>query len=163
MHKTLPLGTTFNKTFLSFSVPICSPILKQLPVSQTYFLFPSQNVISFLIPSLLKTHIILSLNNQELIFVLAFYRLVNINTSDSCLKKFQRTSQDGIKHYSLIVQNLQFLCKRKLVFSNECFQILFYLEMTQLLNKLLLLSLAQCQNSDYQNLERQFQTDISKV
>ena len=41
MHKTLLLGSSFHKTFLSLSVPICSPILKQPPVSQAYFLsFP---------------------------------------------------------------------------------------------------------------------------
>ena len=67
MHKTLPLGSSFHKT-LSLSVPICSPILKQPLVSQSYF-FPSYNVISFLIPSLLKTHILLSVSNQKLTFI----------------------------------------------------------------------------------------------
>ena len=129
MHKTLPLVSTFHKTFLSLSVPITLfPILKQPLISQTYFLFPFQNVISFLIPSLLKIHIPLSLNNQELTFTLAFYTVkVNIYTSDNFFKNFWKTSQDSTKH-SLIVQNLQFLCNRKLVFSNECFRILSYLE-----------------------------------
>ena len=74
----------FPQTFLSLSVPI---ILffhpKMSPVSQAYFTFPSQNEIPFLTPSLLKTHFLLSLSNQELTFILAFYRLVNINTSDN--------------------------------------------------------------------------------
>ena len=146
MHKTLPLVSTFHKTFLSLSVPITLfPILKQPLISQTYFLFPFQNVISFLIPSLLKIHIPLSLNNQELTFTLAFYTVkVNIYTSDNFFKNFWKTSQDSTKH-SLIVQNLQFLCNRKLVFSNECLRISFYLEMTQLFNKLLSLSLAHPQ------------------
>ena len=73
---------------LSLSVPITlffHP--KKPPISQIYFLFPSENAIPFLIPSLLKTHILLSLSNQELTFILAFYRLVNINTSDNFFKK----------------------------------------------------------------------------
>ena len=56
---------------------------KKPPASQAYFLFPSQNAVPFLIPSLLKTHFLLLLSNQELTFILAFYRLVSINTSDN--------------------------------------------------------------------------------
>ena len=59
--------------------------LKWLSSSQAYFLFPSQNAISFLIPLLPKTHFLLPLSNQELTFILAFYRLVSIKTSDSLL------------------------------------------------------------------------------
>ena len=75
----------FPQTFLSLSVPI---ILffhpKMSPVSQTYLIISSQNEIPLLTPSdLLKTHFLLSLINQELTFILAFYRLVNINTSDN--------------------------------------------------------------------------------
>ena len=51
---------------LSFSVPITVFYPKKPPVSQAYFLFPSQNAIPFLIPSLLKTHFLLPLSNQEL-------------------------------------------------------------------------------------------------
>ena len=58
---------------LSLSVPI---ILffhpKKPPVSQTYFLFPSQNAIPFFIP-LLRTYFLLSLSNEEMTFILAFY------------------------------------------------------------------------------------------
>ena len=76
----------FPQTFLSLSVPI---ILffhpKMSPVSQAYLIFSSQNEIPLLTPSdLLKTHFLLSLSNQELTFILAFYRLVSINTSDNC-------------------------------------------------------------------------------
>ena len=73
----------FSQT-LSLSVPITvffHP--KKPPVSQACFLFPSQNLIRFLIHSLLKTHFLLPLTNQELTFILAFYRLVSINTSDN--------------------------------------------------------------------------------
>ena len=82
MYKTLFSWFTFHKT--SLSVPITlffHP--KKPPVSQKYFLFPSQNAIPFLITSLLKTHFLLSLSNQELTFMLAFYRLVSINTGDN--------------------------------------------------------------------------------
>ena len=56
---------------------------KMPPISQAYFLFPSQNAIPFLIPSLPKTHSLLPLSYQELTFLLAFYGLVSINTSDT--------------------------------------------------------------------------------
>ena len=56
---------------------------KKPPASQAYFLFPLQNAVPFIRPSLLKTHFLLLLNNQELTFILAFYRLVSINTSDN--------------------------------------------------------------------------------
>ena len=52
----------FSQAFLSLSVLITlffHP--KKPPVSQAYFLFPSQNAISFLIPSLPKTHSLLPL------------------------------------------------------------------------------------------------------
>ena len=82
IYKTL-LSWFFSQT-LSPSVPITvffHP--KKLPLSQAYFFFPSQNAIPFLIPSLPKTHFLLPLSNQELIFILAFYRLVSINTNDN--------------------------------------------------------------------------------
>ena len=69
---------------LSLSVPITvffHP--KKPPVRQAYFLFLSQNTIPFLIPSLRKTHFLLPVSNRELTFILAFYRLVSINTSDN--------------------------------------------------------------------------------
>lgn len=74
----------FSQTSL-LSVPITvffHP--KKPPISQVaYFLFPSQNAIPFLIPSLPKTHSLLPLSYQELTFLLAFYGLVSINTSDN--------------------------------------------------------------------------------
>ena len=60
----------FSQT-LSLFVPITvffHP--KKPPVSQAYFLFPSQNAIPFLISSLLKTHFILALSNQELTLII---------------------------------------------------------------------------------------------
>ena len=72
----------FSQTLL-LSVPITvffHP--KKPPVSQTYFLFPSQNAIPFLIPSSRKTHFLLPLSNKELTFILTFYRLVSLNTSE---------------------------------------------------------------------------------
>ena len=58
----------FSQT-LSLSVPITLSFHpKKPPVSQAYFLFPSQNAVPFLIPSLLKTHFVPSLSNQELTF-----------------------------------------------------------------------------------------------
>ena len=73
----------FSQT-LSLSVPTTVYFYPKKPhVSQAYFLFPSQNAVPFLIPSLLKTHFLLPLSNQELTFILAFYRLVSINTSDN--------------------------------------------------------------------------------
>ena len=73
----------FSQT-LSFSVPITVFFHPKKPlVSQAYFLFPSQNAIPFLISSLLKTHSLLPLSYQELTFILAFYKLVSINTSDN--------------------------------------------------------------------------------
>ena len=71
----------FSQT-LSLSIPITvffNP--KKPPVSQAYFLFPSQNAIPFFIASLLRKHFLLSLSNQEMTFILAFYGLVSINTS----------------------------------------------------------------------------------
>ena len=72
----------------SQTLSLCVPITvffhpKMPPISQAYFLFPSQNAIPFLIPSLPKTHFLLPLTNQELTFILAFYTLVSINTSDN--------------------------------------------------------------------------------
>ena len=64
----------FSQTLL-LSVPITVFFhTKKPPVSQTYFLFPSQNATPFLIPSLPKTYFLLPLSNQELTFILAFYR-----------------------------------------------------------------------------------------
>ena len=74
----------FSQAFLPHSVSITlffHP--KKPPVSQACFLFPSQNAIPFLIPSLPKTHFLLSLSNQELTYILAFYRLVSINIGDN--------------------------------------------------------------------------------
>ena len=69
---------------LWLSVPIIMFFHPKKPlVSQAYLLFHSQNAIPFLIPSLPKTHFLLPLSNQELIFILAFYRLVSINTNDN--------------------------------------------------------------------------------
>ena len=69
---------------LSLSVPITVFFHPEKPpVSQAYFLFPSQNAIPIFIPSLLRTHFLLSLSNQEMTFILAFYRLVSKNTSDN--------------------------------------------------------------------------------
>ena len=69
---------------LSLSAPVTVFLhTKNPPVSQAYFLFPSQNAIPFLIPSFLKTRFLLPLSNQELTFILAFYRLVSINISDN--------------------------------------------------------------------------------
>ena len=69
---------------LSLSVPVAVLFHpKKSPVSQAYFLFTSQNVIPFLERSLPKSHFLLPLSNQELAFILAFYRFVSINTSDN--------------------------------------------------------------------------------
>ena len=68
----------FSQAFLSLSVLITlffHP--KKPPVSQAYFLFPSQNAVPFLIPSLLKTHFVPSLSNQELTFFFFFGKLVH--------------------------------------------------------------------------------------
>ena len=81
-YTKLFLRVHFSQTF-SISVPITVIFDPKKPlVSQAYFLFPSQNAISFLIPFLPKTHFLLPLSNQKLIFISAFYRLVSINTSD---------------------------------------------------------------------------------
>ena len=65
----------FSQT-LSLSVPITMfSHPKKAPVSQACLLFHSQNAIPFLIPSFPKTHFLLPLSNQELTFMLAFYRL----------------------------------------------------------------------------------------
>ena len=73
----------FSQT-LSPSVPITVFHHPKKPrVSQAYFLFLSQNAIPFLIPSLPKTHSLLPLSNKELTFILTFYGLVSINTSDN--------------------------------------------------------------------------------
>ena len=73
----------FSQT-LSLSVPITlffHP--KKPPVSQAYFLFPSQNSIPFLTPSLLKTHFVLSLSNQELTFFFFFLASWSIFNTES--------------------------------------------------------------------------------
>ena len=65
---------------LSLSVPITMFFhFKKPPISQAYFLFPSQTAIPFLIYLLYKkTHFLLPLSNKELTFILAFYRLVSL-------------------------------------------------------------------------------------
>ena len=74
----------FSQT-LSLSVHIAEFFHpKKPPLSQANFLFPSRNAIPVLIPSLRKTHFLLPVSNRELTFILAFYRLVSINTSDNC-------------------------------------------------------------------------------
>ena len=73
----------FSQTSL-LSVPISVFFHSKMPpISQAYFLFASQNAIPFLIPSLPKTHSLLPLSNKELTFILTFYGLVSINTSDN--------------------------------------------------------------------------------
>ena len=136
MHKTHPLGSTIHKTFLSLSVLIT---LFSHPEIATFKsdLLPFAFIKCNFIPHTFFTEntILLSLSNEELTFILVFYRLMSINTSENFFKKIaflQRTSHDGIKHYALIVQNLQFLCNRKLVLSNECFRILLHLEISNL-------------------------------
>ena len=84
MHKTLFSGCTFHKPFYYFLYQLlCSPILKQPPVNQTYFLFPHKMQFHSSYLLCWKLHILLSLSNEELMFILAFYRLVSINTSDN--------------------------------------------------------------------------------
>ena len=77
---------------------------KKPPVSQAYLLFHSQNAIPFLIPSLPKTHFLLPLSNQELTFMLAFYRLVSINISDYFY--FLRENILGWHQTSFLIPNL---------------------------------------------------------
>ena len=69
---------------LSLSVSITVVFHPEKPlVSRAYFLYPSQNAISFLIPFLPKTHTsYFPLSNKELTFILTFYRLVSLNTSE---------------------------------------------------------------------------------
>ena len=87
MHKTLPLGSTFHKTFLSLSVPITlfsHPETATCKSDLLPFPFIKCNFIPYTFFT--KTHFLLSFSNQELTFILAFYRLVNINTSDNFQK-----------------------------------------------------------------------------
>ena len=56
-------------------------------------------------PSLLKAHILLSLSNHELTFILAFCRLVNINTNDNFLKKHLLSYREHLKMASNIFIN----------------------------------------------------------
>ena len=73
-----------------------------------------KNAIPFYMPSLLKTHILLSFSNHELTL------LVSINTSDNFLKVFAFLENISRWHQTFTNSQryLQFLCKRKPVFSN---------------------------------------------
>ena len=84
MYKSRSSWFTFHSQTLSLSVPITvffHP--KKPPVSQAYFLFLSQNAIPFLTPSLPKIRFLIPLYTQELTFILPFYRLVGINSTDN--------------------------------------------------------------------------------
>ena len=113
-------------------------------------------------------------SNQELTFILAFDRLVNIPISDSSAPPLPRTHTPKIRtkqnkkncfltfHMSGWCQtllldsqkSLLFLCKREVLSRRECFRTLIYLEMTQLFSTLSSLSLAQDRNSGNQNTWR---------
>ena len=87
MHRTPSLGSTFHQT-LSISVPIT---LFSHPQTATYRadLLPLPLIKCNSVPYTFFTeNILLSLSNQKLTFILAFYRLVNINTSENVFKKF---------------------------------------------------------------------------
>ena len=65
------LRVHFSQT-LSLFVPITMVFHPKKPlVSQAYFLYPSQNAISFLIPFLPKTHFLLSLKQQRTDFYIS--------------------------------------------------------------------------------------------
>ena len=59
----------------------CNPILENLDHAKLFSIFHNFFFLSFFL--ILKTHFLLSFSNQELTFILAFYRLVSINTSDN--------------------------------------------------------------------------------
>ena len=106
MHKTLPLGSTFYKT-LSLFIPItlfshpetaaCKSDLLPFPFIKCNFIphtfFTKNTHRNFLKQPWTDLYIsILQIGEHK-------YQW-------QFLKKFYRTSQDGIKHYSLTVQNL---------------------------------------------------------
>ena len=119
-------------------------------------------------------------SNQELTFILAFDRLVNIPISDSSAPPPPRTHTHTHTHTPKIrtkqnkkncfltfhmsgwcqtllldsQKSLLFLCKREVLSRRECFRTLIYLEMTQLFSTLSSLSLAQDRNSGNQNTWR---------
>ena len=123
-------------------------------------------------------------SNQELTFILAFDRLVNIPISDSSAPPLPRTHAHTHTHTHTHTQDqnqtkqkkncfltfhmsgwcqtllldsqksLLFLCKREVLSRRECFRTLIYLEMTQLFSTLSSLSLAQDRNSGNQNTWR---------
>lgn len=123
-------------------------------------------------------------SNQELTFILAFDRLVNIPISDSSAPPLPRTHARTHTHththpqdenqtkqkkncfltfhmsgwcQTLLLdsqKSLLFLCKREVLSRRECFRTLIYLEMTQLFSTLSSLSLAQDRNSGNQNTWR---------
>lgn len=117
-------------------------------------------------------------SNQELTFILAFDRLVNIPISDSSAPPLPRThahthtpkirTKQNKKNCFLTFhmsgwcqtllldsqKSLLFLCKREVLSRRECFRTLIYLEMTQLFSTLSSLSLAQDRNSGNQNTWR---------
>ena len=122
-------------------------------------------------------------SNQELTFILAFDRLVNIPISDSSApplpRTHARTRTDTHTHprsepnktkkncfltfhmsgwcQTLLLdsqKSLLFLCKREVLSRRECFRTWIYLEMTQLFSTLSSLSLAQDRNSGNQNTWR---------
>ena len=121
-------------------------------------------------------------SNQELTFILAFDRLVNIPISDSSAPPHSpahahthtqthtpkiRTKQNKKNCFltfhmsgwcqTLLLdsqKSLLFLCKREVLSRRECFRTLIYLEMTQLFSTLSSLSLAQDRNSGNQNTWR---------
>lgn len=122
-------------------------------------------------------------SNQELTFILAFDRLVNIPISDSSAPPLPRTHARTRTHththprsepnktkkncfltfhmsgwcQTLLLdsqKSLLFLCKREVLSRRECFRTWIYLEMTQLFSTLSSLSLAQDRNSGNQNTWR---------
>jgi hypothetical protein len=119
-------------------------------------------------------------SNQELTFILAFDRLVNIPISDSSAPPLPRSPAHTHTHTPKIrtkqnkkncfltfhmsgwcqtllldsQKSLLFLCKREVLSRRECFRTLIYLEMTQLFSTLSSLSLAQDRNSGNQNTWR---------
>ena len=123
-------------------------------------------------------------SNQELTFILAFDRLVNIPISDSSAPPLPRTHARTHTHththtpkirtkqnkkncfltfhmsgwcQTLLLdsqKSLLFLCKREVLSRRECFRTWIYLEMTQLFSTLSSLSLAQDRNSGNQNTWR---------
>ena len=117
MHKTLPLEYTFHQTFLTLSVPITlfsHPKTATCKSDLLLFPFIKCNFIPHTFFTK-KTHrIFLKQPRTDLyISILQIGEHKYVIISKNTFAFLQRTSQDGIKRYSLIVQNLQFLCKRK--------------------------------------------------